>query len=198
MFSGIIETLGEVLYTDASGSNQIYTISNRFNEKEIYLDQSIAHDGVCLTVVDKGEGWHKVVAVAETLSKTTLSNWTKGKIINLERSTLAGSRLDGHIVQGHVDGVGKCTFVEEKNGSWEYGFEYDPVLDHITIPKGSIAVNGVSLTVVRSEEHFFTVAIIPYTYQHTNFKYIQVHDSVNLEFDVLGKYIEAYLKKMGR
>ncbi len=188
MFTGIIETLGTVQEIRKDGDNVHITI-NAAITKELKIDQSVAHNGVCLTVIDLKTDEYTVTAIRETIEKTNLGNWKKGDLINLERAMKLGDRLDGHIVQGHVDQIGTCKFVEEANGSWYYTFEYDENISNITIEKGSITVNGVSLTVVNSKKNEFSVAIIPYTYEHTNFKDFEVGTKINLEFDVIGKYV---------
>lgn len=194
MFTGIIEELGEVVELRKEKDNLHITVKSNLSS-ELKVDQSLAHDGVCLTVVELGKGTHTITAINETLEKSNLGRLRVGSHLNLERATKIGSRLDGHIVQGHVDQVGICTEVKELEGSWMYTFEYDPGYDNITIEKGSITVNGVSLTVVNSKERSFSVAIIPYTYEHTDFHDIQVGDTVNLEFDVIGKYVARLLNK---
>ena len=156
---------------------------------ELKIDQSVAHNGVCLTVVDVSDNQYTVTAIKESLDKTNLSDLTVGAKVNMERAMKLGARLDGHIVQGHVDQVGRCTKVKETGGSWSYTFEYDPKMKNITIEKGSITINGVSLTVIDSGISEFSVAIIPYTYEHTNFHEFKTGSLVNLEFDVVGKYI---------
>lgn len=194
MFTGIIEELGEVVELRKEKDNLHITVKSNLSS-ELKVDQSLSHDGVCLTVVELGKGTHTITAINETLEKSNLGRLRVGSHLNLERATKIGSRLDGHIVQGHVDQVGICTEVKELEGSWMYTFEYDPGYDNITIEKGSITVNGVSLTVVNSKERSFSVAIIPYTYEHTDFHDIQVGDTVNLEFDVIGKYVARLLNK---
>jgi riboflavin synthase len=194
MFSGIVEKLAEVKKIVHEGTNIHFTLSCEFIS-EVYIDQSIAHNGVCLTVVniDLENNQYTVTAIEETLSKTNLKYWKIGSVINVERSLKMGDRLDGHLVQGHVDTVGKCIVVEEKAGSWNYTFEHPENPNFLTVEKGSICVNGVSLTVVNSKKNQFSVSIIPYTYQHTNFKFLQVDDVINLEFDILGKYFAKYM-----
>ncbi len=194
MFTGIIEGLGEVTNLQREKDNLHITVRSSLSS-ELKIDQSLAHNGVCLTVVALGEDTHTITAIDETLEKSNLGELQIGSRVNLERATKIGSRLDGHIVQGHVDQRGTCTKVEELEGSWMYTFEYDPGFDNITIEKGSITVNGVSLTVVGSKENSFSVAIIPYTYENTNFKQIRVGSTVNLEFDVIGKYVARLLQK---
>lgn len=189
MFTGIIEELGVITSIEKSRENLNITIKANLTS-ELKIDQSVAHNGVCLTVVDIKGDEYTVTAINETLSKTTLGELKKGDIVNLERGMKLGARLDGHIVQGHVDQTAICTAVVERQGSWEYTFEYDPTFQNITIEKGSITINGVSLTVVNSEKNSFSVAIIPYTFDHTNFKLIKKGTRVNLEFDVIGKYVK--------
>jgi len=188
MFTGIIEDLGVVESLEQEDTNLHLTIKSAL-ASELKIDQSVSHNGVCLTVVDLTPTSYTVTAIKETLDKTTLNSLKIGAIVNLERGLKLGARLDGHMVQGHVDQVGKCTGIEAQNGSWVYNFEYDPCLGNVTIEKGSITVNGVSLTVVDSKDNGFSVAIIPYTYEHTNFHTFEVGTLVNLEFDVIGKYV---------
>ncbi|WP_281238624.1 riboflavin synthase [Flavobacterium praedii] len=188
MFTGIIETLGTVQEVKKEQDNLHITIDSSITE-ELKVDQSVAHNGICLTVVAIDKDLYTVTAIGETIKKTNISTWDVGDKINLERAMKLGDRLDGHIVQGHVDQVGTCVAANETNGSWFYTFEYDSSLQNITIEKGSITVNGVSLTVVDSGKNNFSVAIIPYTYEHTNFHTFVVGTKVNLEFDVIGKYV---------
>ena len=194
MFTGIIEARGKVLECRGEGKNVHFRIEAPFLD-EIKVDQSIAHDGVCLTVVEKDANSYVVTAIDETLQRTSLSLWKPDRLVNLERCMKIGDRLDGHIVQGHVDTRGHCTAIREVEGSWEFEFEHPEGPGYITVSKGSICINGVSLTVVQSRNGFFSVAIIPYTYDHTNFSQLQVGDPVNLEFDIIGKYVE---RLMGR
>lgn len=194
MFTGIIEELGTIKSLVKSQGNLNITIACNITE-ELRIDQSIAHDGVCLTVVDLNKNSYTVTAIEETLEKSNLGSKKEGDQINIERAMKLGDRLDGHIVQGHVDQTAICTSVDEKDGSWFYSFNYDSSFDNVTIEKGSITVNGVSLTVVNSRVNEFSVAIIPYTYNHTNFKHIKVGDTVNLEFDVIGKYVKRLNEK---
>jgi len=189
MFTGIIEGLGVVNNLKNKQDNLQITIMSNITP-ELQIDQSVAHNGVCLTVVSKHENTYTVTAIKETLSKTNLNELAIGKNVNLERAMKLGDRLDGHIVQGHVDQIGTCKSISENNGSWVFTFNYNQSHGNMTIEKGSITINGVSLTVVNSEKNGFSVAIIPYTYQHTNFKDLKIGDKVNLEFDVLGKYIK--------
>lgn len=192
MFTGIIETMGNVQSIVKEQGNVHFTISSPISS-ELKIDQSVAHNGVCLTVTELGDNWHKVTAISETLLKTNLGKWKEKDAINLERCMPATGRFDGHIVQGHVDQTGICTNVEEDNGSWRYFFSYQDDGHNVTVPKGSICINGVSLTVVDSVENTFSVAIIPYTYEHTNFKHLKAGDVVNLEFDIIGKYLARML-----
>ena len=194
MFTGIIEQLGEVIGLVKEGDNLHIKVKSVIS-KELKIDQSLAHDGVCLTVVDLGENNHTITAIKETIDKSKIGELELGSKVNLERAMKLGSRLDGHIVQGHVDQVGTCIKVDAMEGSWVYTFSYDPLYNNLTIEKGSITINGVSLTVVDSRENSFSVAIIPYTYEHTNFHQFKVNDSVNLEFDVIGKYVARLLGK---
>lgn len=188
MFTGIIETLGIVTEIKKEQNNLHLTLSSSITP-ELKIDQSVAHNGICLTVVAINGTQYTVTAIAETISKTNIASWNVNDEVNLERAMKLGDRLDGHIVQGHVDQIATCTEAYETNGSWHYTFEYDPNRSNITIEKGSITVNGVSLTVVNSEKNKFSVAIIPYTYEHTNFHNFKVGTVVNLEFDVIGKYV---------
>lgn len=160
--------------------------------KELKVDQSVAHNGACLTVEQIEGKTYRVTAIPETLQKTTLATLKTGDLVNLERSMILGARIDGHLVQGHVDGVGTCTQSNQEGESWSFAFEYPTQLGHITVPKGSICVNGVSLTVVESKPGHFSVAIIPYTFEHTNFSSLRSGDQVNLEFDIIGKYMARY------
>lgn len=188
MFTGIVETFGKVVALDYEKDNLHLTIQSNFTH-ELKIDQSVAHNGVCLTVVKITGDTYTVTAIKESLDKTNLNTLQLGSVINLERGMKVGDRLDGHIVQGHVDQTAICKSITETDGSWEFTFEYDPKLNNITIEKGSITVNGVSLTVVNSKRNEFSVCIIPYTYEHTNFKNFEVGTVINLEFDVIGKYV---------
>lgn len=188
MFTGIIEAFGKVVSLEYELENLHITLKSSLS-KELKIDQSLAHNGVCLTVVKIVENNYTVTAIKETLDKSNLNDLKVGDLVNLERAMKMNARLDGHIVQGHVDQVGYCSAVEFNEGSWEYWFEYDSKQKNITIEKGSITVNGVSLTVVNSMKNSFSVAIIPYTYEHTNFKAFKVGSKINLEFDLIGKYI---------
>ncbi len=195
MFTGIVETTGKVVKIEKDKSNFNITIETSIAD-ELKIDQSMSHDGVCLTIVDvdKDKKQYVVTAIQETLDKTNLGTWHEGYEVNLERSMRMDGRFDGHIVQGHVDQTATCTKVEEKDGSWLFTFSYDPSKNNITVEKGSISVNGVSLTVVDSEKGLFSVAIIPFTYQVTNFHNFKVGTVVNIEFDVFGKYVAKLLK----
>ncbi len=188
MFTGIIETLGEVSELKRDGGNLHITISTPL-AKELKIDQSVAHNGVCLTVVASDSDKYTVTAIEETLQKTNLGNLKIGENVNLERAMVLGSRLDGHLVQGHIDQTGICTSVEKKDGSWIFSFEYDVTMGNPTIEKGSITIDGTSLTVVNSGKNTFSVAIIPYTYENTRFNTYKTGTVVNLEFDVIGKYV---------
>jgi riboflavin synthase len=188
MFTGIIETLGIISDIKKDQGNVHLTIQTNITN-ELKIDQSVAHNGVCLTVVEIFDNKHVVTAIQETINKTTLGLWKIGDKVNIERAMKLGDRLDGHIVQGHVDQTAVCTTIQEKSGSWEFTFEFDANLNNITIEKGSITVNGTSLTVVNSAKDSFSVAIIPYTYEHTIFHTFEIGTKVNLEFDVVGKYI---------
>jgi len=188
MFTGIIETFGIIENIREEGDNRHFTLKSPITH-ELKIDQSVAHNGVCLTVVAIEGDTYTVTAIKETLSKTNLGQWKTGQKVNLERAMKLGDRLDGHIVQGHTDQTGTCTQIREAAGSWYFTFEYDPGYNNITIEKGSITINGVSLTVVDSKDNSFSVAIIPYTYEHTNFHEFEVGTTVNLEFDVIGKYV---------
>jgi riboflavin synthase len=194
MFSGIIELTGTVADLKKEQSNLHITVRSAFTE-ELKIDQSIAHNGVCLTVVSINNNTYTVTAIDETLQKTNLGSLQIGDHVNLERCIRAGDRLDGHIVQGHVDQTGICTSVIENDGSWIFQFTYDGATNNITVEKGSICINGVSLTVVNSQDTSFSVCIIPYTFEHTNFHSIKAGTVVNLEFDILGKYISKLMKK---
>ncbi|MBJ7879542.1 riboflavin synthase [Gelidibacter salicanalis] len=189
MFTGIIEDLGVITNLEQDHDNLHITIKSNITS-ELKIDQSVAHNGVCLTVTSLNDALYTVTAIRETLLKTNLGDLNVSAEVNLERAMKLGDRLDGHIVQGHVDQTAVCKSIEFQNGSWLFTFEYDPSLNNMTIEKGSITVNGVSLTVVNSKKNEFSVAIIPYTYKHTTFKTLEESSVVNLEFDVLGKYIK--------
>ena len=197
MFSGIVEECAKVVGIEKDQTNIHFTLTCSF-VKELTIDQSVAHNGVCLTVVKKTDTTYTVTAMQETLIKSNLGDLTVGDEVNVERSMNMNGRLDGHIVQGHVDQTAVCTKIDEADGSWYFTFEYDPVQkDYITVEKGSVTVNGVSLTVVNSQKNSFQVAIIPYTFENTNFHNFKVGTRVNLEFDIIGKYIARYLELQG-
>ncbi len=193
MFTGIIETLGTIKNIKREGSNYHFTIESSISS-ELKVDQSVSHNGVCLTVVAQDDQSHTVTAIEETLIRSNLGDLKNGDPINLERAMLPSSRLDGHIVQGHVDATGECIEVQEVDGSWYYKFRYAPSPEHLLVDKGSVCINGVSLTVVNPKDDYFSVAIIPYTYENTNFKAIKPGHTINLEFDIIGKYIGRYFE----
>ena len=193
MFTGIIESVGIIKDLKNELNNLHITVECNFT-KELKIDQSVAHNGVCLTVVNISGNEYTVTAIEETLKKTTLSQLKIADVVNLERGMKLSDRLDGHIVQGHVDQTATCTHIENQNGSWKFSFQYDYILNNITIEKGSITINGVSLTVVDSKKDAFSVAIIPYTYEHTNFRYLKKGSKVNVEFDVIGKYVSRLMQ----
>lgn len=192
MFTGIIKSLGKVQTIRKEGTNLHFTITSDIS-RDLKIDESISHNGVCLTVVSQEGDSHTVTAIQETLEKTNLGTWKVGDKINLEQAMAFGGRLDGHIVQGHVDITAICEKIEEKDGSWHFTFAYQATPELVLVDKGSICINGVSLTVVNPSDTQFSVAIIPYTYEHTNFHCLEVGEYVNLEFDVLGKYIAKYM-----
>ncbi len=186
MFTGIIEQIGYITAIQKEGENIHFTVKSSFTN-ELKVDQSVAHNGTCLTVVSINEDEYTVTAIHETLEKTNLGEWKVGTKVNLERCMQMNGRLDGHIVQGHVDTTATCTNIEDQNGSWKFTFNY--LTEQVTVEKGSITVNGVSLTVVDSKDRQFSVCIIPYTYEHTNFHQLKIGDKINLEFDIIGKYV---------
>lgn len=192
MFTGIIEQMGEVISIEKEKGNIHFRIDAPFIA-ELKVDQSVAHNGVCLTVVSISESSYVVTAIQETLDKTNLGSWKNGTKVNLERCMPLNGRLDGHIVQGHVDTTAICTAIEDQSGSWKFTFAYQT--NQVTVEKGSITINGVSLTVVDSADHSFSVCIIPYTFEHTNFHQLAVGDEVNLEFDIIGKYVAKLMGK---
>lgn len=199
MFTGIIESLGKVQGIENHGTNKIFQITSPLSS-ELKVDQSVSHNGVCLTVEKLSQdGAHQVTAIAETLAKTTLGDWKPGDLVNLERCLVMNGRLDGHIVQGHVDSTATCLEREARNGSWEYRFEFPAKFSHLVIEKGSISLNGISLTIFKVQKKHFKVAIIPYTLEHTNLKDLYPGDEVNLEFDMIGKYVSRFslLSKQG-
>ncbi len=188
MFTGIIETVGTITDVKKDRSNVHFTIQSSIS-KELKVDQSVSHEGICLTVVDVTKDSHTVTAISETIQKTNMLFWDKGSCVNLERCTLLGGRLDGHIVQGHVDGTAICIKKEEEEGSWKFTFKGSNQVNKLTVDKGSISINGVSLTIVDSIKEQFSVAIIPYTFENTTFQNIEEGSKVNIEFDVIGKYV---------
>lgn len=196
MFTGIIESVGRVIGLEKEGTNITFKIASSL-APELKIDQSVSHNGVCLTAVAVGEEHYSVTAVEETLRKTNLGALQAGSEINLERCMIANGRFDGHIVQGHVDQTGRCTQVQERDGSWLYDFSFDPAVGNILVEKGSVCINGVSLTVFDATDTTFRVTIIPYTYENTNFRNLEAGDSVNLEFDILGKYVQRILGGRG-
>ncbi len=189
MFTGIIESLGKVISIENKGSNKSFWIESEISP-HLKIDESISHDGVCLTIEEFNDTAHKVTAIKETIDKTTLANWLPGNIVNLERSMLINGRLDGHIVQGHIDSTACCINKKELNGSWEFTFEFDKQYAVLVIEKGSVCLNGVSLTAFNVRKKKFSVAIIPYTFEHTNFSQIQKDSIINIEFDLMGKYVK--------
>ncbi|MBC6365951.1 riboflavin synthase [Algoriphagus sp. AK58] len=197
MFTGIIESFGTIQQITKEGSNVHFDLSSPICS-ELKIDQSLAHDGVCLTVVEVTPAHYRVTAIDETLKKTNLASWDVGKKVNLERCMPANGRFDGHIVQGHVDQVGTVQNISDQDGSWLFDISYDSSLGNVTVEKGSITINGTSLTCFNSGPGKFSVAIIPYTYEHTNFHQLRVGDPVNLEFDIVGKYIQRILKGYGQ
>ncbi|MBD1366682.1 riboflavin synthase [Mucilaginibacter sp. ZT4R22] len=194
MFTGIIETLGKITNLRKEQGNLHITVESAITN-ELKIDQSVAHNGVCLTVVGLSDTTHTVTAIEETLNKTSLGHLKVGEPVNLERCMQMNARLDGHIVQGHVDQTAICTKFTELDGSWEYTFEYDATVGNVTVEKGSICVNGISLTVVNSGLNYFSVAIIPYTYEHTNLHNVREGSIVNLEFDIIGKYVARLMQR---
>jgi riboflavin synthase len=196
MFTGIIETTGKIERLIASGTNKTFWIKSPLSS-ELKVDQSVSHNGVCLTVEAVNADVHQLTAIEETLLKTNLNSWKEGDTVNIERCLQMNGRLDGHIVQGHVDTTAVCASAEEKNGSWEYSFTIDKQFASLIIEKGSVALNGISLTIFNVKEDGFTVAIIPYTYTYTNMQYLQQGDTVNIEFDMIGKYVNR-IQQLGR
>ena len=197
MFTGIIEQNGRIEKVEHEGSNVHFTVAASFAD-ELQVDQSVAHDGVCLTVVKKTPHTYVVTAIQETMERTSLGQWKQGSVVNLERCTQLGGRLDGHLVQGHVDTTAQLKEVRDEDGSWVLHFSHGVHPEYVTVPKGSITVNGISLTVVDSHPDGFSVAIIPYTWEHTNLHTLRPGDAVNLEFDVIGKYVARLLSQQGR
>lgn len=193
MFTGIIETTGRIERIETKGTNKTFYISSPISS-ELKTDQSVSHNGVCLTVEEVKNGVHQVTAIEETLKKTNLGQLAPGTLINIERCMQMNGRLDGHIVQGHVDATATCTEIFQREGSYEFTFSFDKQFAPLLIEKGSVSLNGISLTVFNVTDHQFTVAIIPYTYEHTNIKTLQTSQQVNIEFDVIGKYIQRNLQ----
>ena len=193
MFTGIIESLGKITAIEKEGENYHFTIESEIS-KELKIDQSVAHNGVCLTVVEKNNKNHVVTAIHETVEKTNMNFLKVGSLLNLERCLKIGGRLDGHMVQGHVDDAVKCVKIANENGSWRYYFEGANIDPKLIVNKGSVCINGVSLTIANTKDKTFEVAIIPFTYENTNFKDLKVNDLINIEYDILGKYILKNLK----
>lgn len=197
MFTGIIENLGTVEQLVKDGDNLHITIRSQLTSS-LKIDQSVAHNGVCLTVVSIDNATFTVTAIKETLDKTTIGSWKVGDVINIERAMVAGARLDGHMVQGHVDTTAFIKKIEDANGSWNYTFKFPKKPPFVLVDKGSVCIDGVSLTVVKASKKKFSVSIIPYTFEHTRFHLYKEGDAVNIEFDIIGKYIQQYLKKVGK
>ena len=195
MFTGIIESLGLLEDIKQNGTNRSFRISSPISD-ELKVDQSLSHNGICLTVEHTADGIHQVTAIAETLTKTNAGQWKKGDLINLERAMTMNTRLDGHLVQGHVDSVATCIDLKNKDGSWEFNFSFPAQFSALMIEKGSVCVNGISLTAFDVTKTNFSVAIIPYTWEHTNLKNVQAGDVVNIEFDMIGKYIQRHMNLM--
>lgn len=193
MFTGIIEQTGRISKVDRSGTNLVFWVESLLSN-ELKVDQSVSHNGVCLTVEEINQATHRVTAIDETLLKTNLRHWQKGTLVNLERCIQMNGRLDGHIVQGHVDTIATCTSIIEKPGSWEFDFKTDSKFAGLMVEKGSISVNGISLTIFNVANDGFTVAIIPYTYQHTNMQQLEKGHEVNIEFDMIGKYVNRLIQ----
>lgn len=193
MFTGIIENKGIITDIKTSGTNKTFWITSPISS-ELAIDQSVAHNGVCLTVEEISKGRHRVTAIEETLKKTHLNHWGKNTVVNLERCLQMNGRLDGHLVQGHVDAVSTCINVLQKDGSWEYTFQFDTKFAMLVIEKGSISINGISLTLFDVTNNSFRVAIIPYTYEHTNMQHLKTGDEVNVEFDMIGKYVNRFIQ----
>lgn len=195
MFTGIIEAVGKILKVDAEATNRHFLVSSNISN-DLKVDQSVSHNGVCLTVTDVADGAHWVTAIDETLKRSALGALTTGGIVNLERCMLNNGRFDGHIVQGHVDQTGIVKSIKDEGGSWLFDVEYDPASGNITVEKGSVCVNGVSLTCFNARDNGFTVAIIPYTFEQTNFSTLRQGDVVNLEFDIIGKYVKKLMRSV--
>jgi len=193
MFTGITETIGTIEAVISSGTNRIFWVASTISA-EFSIDQSISHNGVCLTIEEIKNGQHRITAIDETLAKTNLRNWEKGTSVNIERCLQMNGRLDGHIVQGHVDTTARCIEIKSKDGSWEYTFQFDKKFASLIIEKGSITINGTSLTLFNVTDNSFSIAIIPYTYEHTNIQFVQKDDEVNIEFDMIGKYVNRFMQ----
>lgn len=193
MFTGIIETQGMITEIITSGTNKTFWIASPISN-ELSVDQSLAHNGVCLTVEEVADGRHRITAIEESINKTNIKSWSEGNSVNLERCLQMNGRIDGHIVQGHVDAVAKCVDVIEKNGSWEFVFGFDKEFASLVIEKGSITINGISLTLFNVTQETFQVAIIPYTMEHTNMQHLKKGDYVNIEFDMVGKYVNRFME----
>ena len=193
MFTGIVENTGKIVSIEKNGTNASFWIESPLSA-DLKVEQSLSHDGVCLTVEMIDGSMHRVTAIEETLRKTNLGGWAEGKSVNLERCMIMNGRLDGHIVQGHVDATATCIDYQELAGSWEYRFEFPDGFGHLVIEKGSIAVNGTSLTCFHVDKHHFSIAIIPYTYEHTSIKQVNIGSIVNIEFDILGKYVQRWMQ----
>ena len=194
MFTGIIESLGKVISFNEEGSNRRFVIESKISS-ELKIDQSISHDGVCLTIVNVNGNHHEVIAVQETLKRSSLGRKNRGDLINLERSMIMNGRIDGHLVQGHVDDVAVCKKIKSKDGSWLFEFRFDEMNSSLFVEKGSVSINGVSLTVIKPSRKKFSVAIIPYTFENTNFHLLKEGDEVNVEFDVIGKYVSRWMNE---
>jgi riboflavin synthase len=195
MFTGIIESIGKVESIEKNGSNKTFWISSSISN-ELKADQSVSHNGVCLTVEEVKENSHRVTAIGETLAKSNLGNWQKGDEVNIERCMVMNGRLDGHIVQGHIDATAVCIEKLDLHGSWQFRFQFPSQFGKLVIEKGSIAINGISLTVFDVNENKFSVAIIPYTFHHTNMKHVSAGTTVNIEFDIIGKYVVKMMDKI--
>jgi riboflavin synthase len=193
MFTGIIEAVGKVIKTEQNGTNRTFWITSSISS-QLKVDQSLSHNGVCLTIESLSENSHRITAIEETLLKTNLDDWTVGHSVNLERCIPLNGRLDGHLVQGHVDTTALCILKEEKQGSWNYQFQFPEEFGNLVIEKGSICLNGISLTVFNVTSSSFFVAIIPYTYEHTTIKYVEPGSTVNIEFDLIGKYVSRHIQ----
>ena len=194
MFTGIIESIGKVEKIEKDGENYHFTFQSDIS-KNLKIDQSVAHNGVCLTVTSQNYMEHQVTAIYETIQKTNMSSLKIGSLVNLERCLKIGDRLDGHMVQGHVDDTVVCTIINEEDGSWRIGFEGENLNEKLIVDKGSICINGISLTLAKINKNYIEVAIIPYTYENTNFKQLKINDIVNIEYDILGKYIQKNITK---